>query len=121
VDSWLRLRGIRFRCVIGVSDRERAAPQDVLVDLDVKVDFAKAAASDALADTVDYRRLARRVIEAGEQSRCTLVETLASRLCRLVLDEFPSVEDVRLELEKPGALSSADSVRAVVAARREPR
>jgi dihydroneopterin aldolase len=121
MDSWLRLRGIRFQCVIGVTERERAVPQEVVVDVDVKVDFSKPASSDALADTVDYRRLSRRVIEVGAGSRCALVETLSSRLCRVVLDEFPEVEEVRLELEKPGALSTAASVRAVIAAHRDQR
>jgi dihydroneopterin aldolase len=119
--SWIRVEGLRFRCVIGVTAREREAPQEIIVDLEVKIDFGKAATSDRIDDTVDYRVLSRRLIEAGAASRFQLVEALASHLARVILDEFPRVEALRLELEKPGALSAiARSVRAVIVASREP-
>jgi dihydroneopterin aldolase len=118
--SWLRLDGIRFQCVIGVTDRERLTPQEIIVNIEVKVDFGKAAASDSIHDTVDYRRLSQRLIEAGAASRFRLIETLGAHLCRLVLDEFPAVDGLRLEVEKPGALRAATSVRAVIVSQREP-
>ncbi len=116
--GWLAIAGIRFQCIIGVTDREREHPQEIVADLHVKVDFDKAAASDSIRDTVDYRALTRRLITAGQSTRFQLVETLATHLGRVVLDDFPGVEEVRVELEKPGALSAARSVRAVVALRR---
>jgi len=73
---------------------------------------------NSIQDTVDYRALTRRLIAAGERSRFRLVEALASHLVRLILDDFPPVKEVRVEVEKPGALSAARSVRAVAAARR---
>ena len=112
--GWLSIEGLRIRCVIGVTERERASPQDLVVDVGVKVDFEKAAA-DSIRDTADYRALTRRVIEAGERSSFQLIESLALHLGRVVLDEFASVEEVRLEVEKPHALTVARSVRAVVA------
>jgi len=116
--SWLRLDGIEFKCVIGVTERERQSAQPLRVSLRVKVDFARAAAADSIHSTVDYRLLSRRVIDTGERSHFQLIETLASHLARMILDEFPAVEAVRLELEKPHALSSARSVRAVIVASR---
>lgn len=116
--SWLRLDGIEFKCVIGVTERERQTAQALRVSLRVKVDFARAAAADSIHSTVDYRLLSRRVIDTGERSHFQLIETLASHLARVILDEFPAVEAVRLELEKPQALSSARSVRAVIVASR---
>jgi len=116
--GWLAIEGIRFRCVIGVTDREREILQEIVTALHVKVDFAKAAASDSIGDTVDYRALTRRLIAAGESSRFHLVETLAAHLVRVILDDFPSVQEVRVEVEKSGALSAARSVRAVVSATR---
>src|SRR5262245_6319016 len=118
--GWLQIEGVRFQCVIGVNPRERERTQDVVVNLEVKVDFEKAAASDSIRDTVDYRLLTRRLVAAGEASSFQLVESLAPHLCRVVLAEFPSVEEVRIEVEKPGALSAAQSVRAATAARRSP-
>jgi dihydroneopterin aldolase len=116
--GWLAIDGIHFRCIIGVTERERQSPQEIVADLHVKVDFEKAAASDSIRDTVDYRALTRRLIAAGESSRFQLIETLATHLARLILDDFPGVEAVRVQVEKPGALSAARSVRAVAAAQR---
>ena len=114
--GWLAIEGVRFRCVIGVTDRERESPQEIVVQFHVRVDFEKAAASDSIRDTVDYRALTRRVVAAGEASRFHLVETLAAHLVRVILDEFPGVQEARVEVEKPGALSAARSVRASTAA-----
>ena len=118
--GWLAIEGIRFRCIIGVNERERQSPQEIVADLYVKVDFEKAAASDSIQDTVDYRALTRRLIAAGESSRFQLVETLATHLVRVVLDDFASVQEARVQVEKPGALSAARSVRAVAASQRGP-
>src|SRR6266545_2026965 len=116
--GWLAIEGIRFRCIIGVNEREREHPQEIVADLHVRVDFEKAAASDSIRDTVDYRALTRRLIAAGESSRFQLVETLATHLVRVILADFPSVHEVRVQVEKPGALSAARSVRAVAASQR---
>ena len=114
--GWLAIEGVRFRCIIGVTDRERVSPQEIVVQFHVRVDFEKAVASDSIRDTVDYRALTRRVVAAGETSRFHLVETLAAHLVRVILDEFPGVQEARVEVEKPGALSAARSVRASTAA-----
>jgi FolB domain-containing protein len=116
--EWLCLDGIAFTCVIGVTERERRTRQDIVVNLSVKVDFGKVASSDAIHDTVDYRALTRRVLTAGENSSFQLIETLASYLCRTILDDFPIVQAVRVEVEKPHALSAAKSVRAVILSQR---
>ena len=118
--GWLLIDGIRFRCIIGVMPRERESVQEIVVNLHVKVDFEKAAASDSIRDTVDYRGLTRRLIAAGAASSFQLVETLATHLARVILADFASVQEVRVEVEKSHALSAARSVRAVAAARRGP-
>lgn len=116
--GWLCIEGVRVRCIIGVTERERRAVQELVLNLNVKVDFDKAAASDSIQDTIDYRTLTRRLIAAGEGSSFQLVETLATHLCRVILAEFPRVQEIRLEVEKPHALHAAKSVRAVVVAQR---
>ena len=118
--GWLLIDGIRFQCIIGVTPRERESVQEIVVNLRVKVDFEKAAASDSIRDTVDYRALTRRLIAAGEASSFQLVETLATHLTRVILADFASVQEVSVEVEKPHALSAARSVRAVAAAQRGP-
>ena len=113
--GWLLLDGIQVRCIIGVTERERVAPQELVVNLGVRVDFEKAAAADSIRDTLDYRALTQRVIEAGERSSFQLIETLATHLVRVILADFAPVEEARVEIEKPHALRAARSVRAVAA------
>lgn len=119
--QWLSIEGLRFECVIGVTDRERQAPQEIVVNVKVKIDFSKAAASDTICDTVDYRRIAEAVVAAGRHSQFQLIEALSDHLCRTVFETFPSVQAVRLELEKLRALSAARSIKAIVSARRPAR
>lgn len=119
--QWLSIEGLRFECVIGVTDRERQAPQEIVVNVKVKIDFSKAAASDTICDTVDYRRIAEAVVAAGRHSQFQLIEALSDHLCRTVFEKFPSVQAVRLELEKLRALSAARSIKAIVSARRPAR
>jgi dihydroneopterin aldolase len=118
--AWLALRGITFQCVIGVGDEERRRPQTITVDLDVRIDVDKAAASDSIQDTVDYRTLSRRLIAAGEATRFRLIEALAGHLRDVVAEEFPGVLGLSLTLEKEHRLAAARSVRAVVVWDRDP-
>jgi FolB domain-containing protein len=111
-NGWLAVEGIRVRCIIGVGDAERQAPQELIVDYRVRVDFDAAAATDSIEDAVDYRVLTRRMVEAVEASSYRLVETLAARLCQIALGEFAGVREIRVEVEKPGALA-AGAVRAI--------
>jgi dihydroneopterin aldolase len=117
--QWLSIEGVAFKCTIGVTERERAVPQDVVVNLLVSIDFGTVAGSDSIDDTVDYRKLAACVIAYGERSRFQLVETLASHLCRTVFGEFPALAAVRVEVEKLNALKTAQSVKAIMAVHRE--
>lgn len=117
----LRIEGLAFKCVIGVTERERRMKQDILVTVEVGLDLSRVGLSDSIQDTVDYREISRRVIAAGEASSFQLIETLAAHLGRTILEDFPRVEAVRVEVEKPGALSAAKAVRAIVVARRPGR
>ena len=114
----LRIEGLAFKCIIGVTGRERRMKQDILVTVEVGLDLSRVGLSDSIQDTVDYRGISRRVIAAGEASSFQLIETLAAHLGRTILQEFPRVQEARVEVEKPGALSSARSVRAIVVVRR---
>ena len=117
--GWLVVEGIRFRCIIGVNEDERGRLQELVASLSAKVDFDRAGASDSIRDTADYRALAQALITAGEATRFQLLESLASHLARSLLTRFPAVEEVRVEVEKPGALADiARSVRAIASAAR---
>ena len=99
--------------VIGVYDWERRIRQPVVIDLEMGADVARAAASDEVADTLDYKAVSKRVQQFVGESGFLLVETLAERIAALVLDEFP-VPWVRVKLDKPGALRGARGVGVVI-------
>src|SRR5262245_6706482 len=121
MSSWVTIQGIAVECIIGVTERERAEPQRLELNLELHFDFADARRSDAIADTVDYRLVRRRTVEACEKSSFQLIETLAGHLAEVILAEFPRIASVRVEVFKPGRLTGARTVGAViVCARGEP-
>ncbi len=111
------LRGLTAECIIGFIDWERRVKQTVVVDLELPVDCARAAATDEVTETVDYKRVAKRVLAYIEASEFKLVETLAQRLVELLLAEF-ALDWVRLSLSKPGAIRSSRDVGVSIERRR---
>jgi dihydroneopterin aldolase len=103
------LRGLAIECTIGFLEWERKVKQTVVIDLEVPVDCAAAAANDDVTKTVDYKSMAKRVIAFVGDSEFLLVETLAHRTAMLLLEEF-SVPWVRLSLNKPGAIRGSRDV-----------
>ncbi|HLQ13760.1 MAG TPA: dihydroneopterin aldolase [Steroidobacteraceae bacterium] len=105
----LFLRGLTCECVIGFIDWERRVRQTVLIDLEFPTDCARAAVSDAVADAIDYKQVAKRVLTFVSDSQFQLIETLAHRLALLLLAEFP-LAWVRVALSKPGAIRHSRDV-----------
>src|SRR5512135_3721593 len=95
------LHDLRIDTVIGVFDWERRVRQTVILDLEMAVDIRRAAASDNLADTLNYKAVAKRLMEFVGASEFQLVETLAERVAALVLEEF-DVPWLRLRVNKQG-------------------
>jgi dihydroneopterin aldolase len=107
------LRGLTAECIIGFIEWERRVRQTVVVDLELPVDCRRASGSDDVADTVDYKKVAKRVLAYIEASEFKLVETLAHRLALLLLEEF-ALEWVRISLNKPGAIRNSRDVGVVI-------
>lgn len=98
----IELRGVRCVGHHGVLEHERREGQTFVVDVTVHADLDAAAASDDLADTIDYGALAARVAEAVGSTRFDLLEALADHLCGLVLREARATE-VEVRVAKPDA------------------
>lgn len=103
------LRGLNVECIIGFIEWERRVKQAVVLDLELPVDCRRAALSDDVADTLDYKKLAKRVIAFVEASQFKLVESLVERTALLVLEEF-GVAWVRITVNKPGAIRGSRDV-----------
>ena len=100
---------LRVETVIGVYEWERHIRQVVLLDLEMATDVARAAATDNIADALNYKAVAKRVAAFVEGTRFQLVETLAERVAERVLDEF-GVPWVRLRVCKEGAMRGVREV-----------
>jgi dihydroneopterin aldolase len=107
------VRNLRIECTIGVFEWERRIRQTVAIDLDLAADVAAAACSDRLEDTIDYKAIAKRLIEYVGASQFRLVETLAEKVAQVVLGEF-GVRWVRVRINKKGALRQATDVGVVI-------
>lgn len=103
------LHGLEIECIIGFIEWERRIRQTVVLDVEMPVDCARAARSDDVADTLDYKRVAKRLITFVGESEFKLVETLAHRAALLILGEF-NVDWVRLSVNKPGAIRHSKDV-----------
>jgi len=112
------VRGLEVECIIGFIDWERRIKQKVVLDLELPVDCARAAASDDVIDTLDYMSVASRVREFVGQSQFMLVETMAHRLALLLLEEF-GMEWIRLSINKPGAVRGSRDVGVSIERRRD--
>ncbi len=103
------LYDLKVDTIIGIFEWERRVRQTVSLDLEMATDIRKAAASDAITDTLDYKAVAKAVIQFVEESSFQLVETLAERVAQLVLEEF-GVTWLRLRINKKGAIRGARDV-----------
>jgi len=103
------IEGLEIEALIGVYDWERRIRQPLRFDLEMAFDNRRPAASDAIADTLDYKAVSKRLVAFVEASSYELVETLAEQCALLVLREF-GVEHLALKLSKPGAVRGARAV-----------
>jgi dihydroneopterin aldolase len=107
------IRKLEIDAIIGIYDWERETKQTVSIDLEMGCDNTKAAASEDIADALDYKSVAKRLISFVEGSEFLLVETLAERIAAIVLEEF-SVPWLRLRLGKPGAVTGSKDVGVII-------
>jgi dihydroneopterin aldolase len=104
---------LRIETVIGIFEWERKVKQTVILDIEMAGDCRKAAEKDDVQDTVNYKSVAKRLIEFVGQSEYQLVETLAERCAEIVMEEF-RVPWVKLRVNKQGALRGARDVGVII-------
>jgi dihydroneopterin aldolase len=103
------LEELKIDTIIGIWDWERKIRQTVIIDLEMSADIAKAAATDDVADTLNYKSVAKRIRQFVGDSSFQLVETLAERIAAIIRDEF-GVAWVRVKVHKPGAIRGSKDV-----------
>lgn len=113
----IELRGLRVRGRHGVFVQERRDGQDFVVDVVAWLDLRAAAASDDLADTLDYSALAVRAAEIVGGEPCHLIEAVAGRIADGVMSDR-RVHAVEVALHKPQAPIPLEFVDVAVVVRR---
>ncbi len=95
----ITIKDLEVQFYVGVPDEERAEPQKLLITIEMTHDLAPSAASDNLAQTIDYYTVCQAVKALGQAHRWKLLEALADDICELVLEEFkPDI--VRVMIKK---------------------
>lgn len=107
------IEDLRVDTVIGVFDWERRIRQTVSIDLEMATDIRRAAETDALEYTLDYKAIAKRLTQFVGESRFQLVETLVEEVAAIVRQEF-GVSWVRVKLNKPGAVRGSRNVGVII-------
>lgn len=107
------IRQLEIQTVIGIYEWERNQKQIVSLDLQMGTDISLAANSDDIADALDYKAVAKRLIEFIGESEFQLVETMAERVAEIVRAEF-QVPWLRLQLGKPGAVTGSKEVGVII-------
>jgi len=107
------LRDLRIDTIIGIYGWERRTRQTIILDLEMSADIARAAATDHIDDTLNYKAVAKRLVEFVGSSEFQLVETLAERCTEIIRKEF-GVRWVRLVLNKKGAVRGATDVGVII-------
>ena len=103
------IKDLLVRGLIGVSDSERAQPQDIVINIILFTDISKAGTTDNIEDCVNYRTVSKQVISLVESSSRHTVEALANDIAILCLKEN-NAQGVRVRVEKPGAVRFSRSV-----------
>jgi 7,8-dihydroneopterin aldolase/epimerase/oxygenase len=103
------LSELKIDTIIGIWEWERRIRQTVVIDLEMSADIAKAAATDEVADTLNYKLVAKRVQGFVADSSFQLVETLAERIAGIIREEF-DVAWVKVRVNKPGAIRGSKAV-----------
>lgn len=103
------LNDLKVPTIIGIWEWERRMRQNVHIDLEMSADIRKAAATDSIDDTLNYKKVAKRVESFVSESSFQLVETLAERIADIICTEF-DVDWVRVRVHKPGAIRGSRDV-----------
>lgn len=103
------LHDLKVECVIGIWEWERRISQTLIFDIDMGFDITVAAKSGAIEDTLSYREVAKRVVSFVQETRASLVETLAQGVADIVLKEFGALW-VKVRVNKCNAVTGATDV-----------
>ena len=104
---------LRVETIVGIWDWERQVPQTVRIDLEMAADIRRAAETDSIDATLDYRAVSKRVAAFVAESRYQLIETMVEAIAEIIRAEF-GVPWVRVSVHKPFAVRGSKDVGIVI-------
>ena len=107
------IKDLEIETVIGIYEWEREVRQLISVNIEMTVDTKKAARSDKVEDSLDYKKVCKRISSLTKNLKSKLIENLAHKIAETILSEF-SVSNVIVTGENPGALRGSKSVGIVI-------
>ncbi len=103
------IKDLQIETIVGIYDWEKEVKQIISLDIEIDYDMKKPSRSDKLSDTLNYKKISKRVISLVEKSRTNLIENLAEKIAQTIIKEF-KVKKVKLFLKKSGALRGSELV-----------
>lgn len=100
------IKDLSLRCIVGVSPDERTKKQEVIINVVIHADLSRACDSDAIEDTVDYKRISKEILATVESSSYYLIERIAQVVADICFADA-RVQNAKVTVEKPGALRFA--------------
>jgi dihydroneopterin aldolase len=107
------LGGLEIETIIGIYEWERETKQTVVLDIEMAFDIQKAAETDDIQFTLDYKTVSKRIIGFVESSQFFLVEKLITEIANIIRNEF-DVPWVKITLNKKGAIRGASDVGIII-------
>ena len=98
---------LEISCIIGIHPRERDKEQNILIDIDLDIDFGHSAYTDDINETIDYTKIAELATQLAITKKYKLIESLCSDLNNLFLDTYKIIQQSIITVKKPNALPKA--------------
>lgn len=117
-NATIRITNIALQTIIGCNEWERHTKQDIIINISMEFDYHKAAQSDDLHSTVDYREIKKRIISDVTNTSFMLLEKLTDHILDIIMS-YQKVLAATVRVDKPHALRFTDSVSIEVGARRD--
>ncbi len=111
--GYVCLNNVRFHARHGVLPQERLTGGEFVVNLRAKYPLAKAMGSDDVNDTLNYAEIFE-IINKEMQKPSRLLEHVAGRIGKSVIEAFPQVETLDITIAKTNPPMGGDMDSAAV-------
>jgi len=105
----IRIKNLKLRIIVGINPEERIHKQDVLINITADIDDSKVIQTEDINDSLNYRNLAKSVIDFVEKSEFHLLEILVDKVLDLVMSNDMVIR-ASVEIDKTTVLRYCDSV-----------